>query len=65
MLARFGDRVELRQANFSSILDEAAATGFLPLDAVLFDLGLSSYQLADPARGFSFGSECGPGHEIR
>jgi 16S rRNA (cytosine1402-N4)-methyltransferase len=59
-LARFGDRVELRQANFSSLFDVATATGFLPLDAVLFDLGLSSYQLADPARGFSFGSESAP-----
>jgi len=59
-LARFGDRVELRQANFSSLLDVAAQAGFVPLDAVLFDLGLSSYQLADPQRGFSFASESAP-----
>ncbi len=59
-LARFGDRVELRQANFSALLDVATTTGFVPLDAVLFDLGLSSYQLADPARGFSFASGAAP-----
>jgi 16S rRNA (cytosine1402-N4)-methyltransferase len=59
-LAQFGDRVELRQANFASILGIASETGFVPLDAVLFDLGLSSYQLADPRRGFSFVSESAP-----
>jgi 16S rRNA (cytosine1402-N4)-methyltransferase len=59
-LARFGDRVELRQANFSALFDVATETGFVPLDAVLFDLGLSSYQLADPQRGFSFASESAP-----
>ena len=59
-LARFGDRVILRQANFSGIYDEARAAGLIPLDAVLFDLGLSSYQLADPRRGFSFAADAPP-----
>ena len=59
-LARFGDRVVLRQANFESLLDIAAQERFLPLDGVLFDLGLSSYQLADAARGFSFASPAPP-----
>jgi 16S rRNA (cytosine1402-N4)-methyltransferase len=59
-LARFGDRVILRQANFSAIYDEAGAAGLIPLDAVLFDLGLSSYQLADPGRGFSFAADAPP-----
>ena len=59
-LAQFGDRVELRQANFSGVLDVATDAGFVPLDGVLFDLGLSSYQLADPRRGFSFASESAP-----
>jgi 16S rRNA (cytosine1402-N4)-methyltransferase len=53
-LARFGDRVVLRQANFSEVLEVASETGFVPLDAVLFDLGLSSNQLADASRSFSF-----------
>ena len=53
-LADFGERVTLRQANFEELADVAAETGFAPADGILFDLGLSSYQLADDARAFSF-----------
>ena len=59
-LARFGDRVVLRRANFAALYDEARSSGFIPFDAVLFDLGLSSYQLADPRRGFSFAADAPP-----
>jgi 16S rRNA (cytosine1402-N4)-methyltransferase len=59
-LARFGDRVVLRQANFAALYDLAGEAGLIPLDAVLFDLGLSSYQLADPRRGFSFAADAPP-----
>ena len=48
VLARFGPRAVLRQANFEAIFDVATDAGFVPLDGVLYDLGLSSYQLADP-----------------
>jgi 16S rRNA (cytosine1402-N4)-methyltransferase len=60
VLAQYGDRVVLRQANFVSIYDVAREEGFVPLDGILFDLGLSSYQLADPSRGFSFAAEMPP-----
>jgi 16S rRNA (cytosine1402-N4)-methyltransferase len=60
VLARFGDRVVLRHANFSRLFEVASDTGFAPLDGVLFDLGLSSYQLADANRGFSFTSAAAP-----
>jgi 16S rRNA (cytosine1402-N4)-methyltransferase len=53
-LAEFGERVTLRQANFEGLKEAADETGFRPADGVLFDLGLSSNQLADSARGFSF-----------
>jgi 16S rRNA (cytosine1402-N4)-methyltransferase len=56
-LAEYGDRATLRQANFEQLGDVASATGFDPADGVLFDLGLSSYQLADVERGFSFRAE--------
>jgi 16S rRNA (cytosine1402-N4)-methyltransferase len=59
-LARFGDRVVLVNANFAALYDVAVEAGFVPLDAVLFDLGLSSYQLADAARGFAFASDAPP-----
>jgi 16S rRNA (cytosine1402-N4)-methyltransferase len=60
VLARYGDRVVLRQANFARLAEVAAEAGFVPLDAVLFDLGLSSYQLADARRGFSFAADAPP-----
>lgn len=50
-LAReFPGRVDLRSINFSE-LGELPETGF---DGILFDLGVSSFQLDDIARGFSF-----------
>jgi 16S rRNA (cytosine1402-N4)-methyltransferase len=53
-LARFGDRLVLRQANFRELAEVAPAAGFVAVDGALFDLGLSSYQLADRGRGFGF-----------
>jgi 16S rRNA (cytosine1402-N4)-methyltransferase len=52
--ARFGDRLVLRQANFRELADVAPAAGFSVVDGCLFDLGLSSDQLADRDRGFGF-----------
>jgi 16S rRNA (cytosine1402-N4)-methyltransferase len=60
VLAQYADRVVLRQANFAEIYDVANEAGFVPLDAILFDLGLSSYQLADSQRGFSFAADAPP-----
>jgi 16S rRNA (cytosine1402-N4)-methyltransferase len=53
-LARFGDRLVLRQANFRELADVAPTAGFGAVDGMLFDLGLSSFQLADTDRGFGF-----------
>jgi 16S rRNA (cytosine1402-N4)-methyltransferase len=51
---RFGDRLVLRQANFRDLASVAPAAGFDVVDGALFDLGLSSFQLADTERGFGF-----------
>ena len=51
---RFGDRLVLRQANFSELAAVAPDAGFDAVDGCLFDLGLSSFQLADRDRGFGF-----------
>lgn len=44
----FGDRLTLVQGNFSDLADHA------PLDGIVLDLGVSSMQLDQPERGFSF-----------
>jgi 16S rRNA (cytosine1402-N4)-methyltransferase len=51
---RFGERLVLRQANFRELATVAPAAGFGAVDGCLFDLGLSSFQLADRERGFGF-----------
>jgi 16S rRNA (cytosine1402-N4)-methyltransferase len=51
---RYGDRLVIVQENFANLADAARAHGFAPLDGILLDLGLSSFQLDTPERGFSF-----------
>ncbi len=44
------------QANFCDLPEVLAETGIAAVDGILLDLGLSSNQLADNERGFSFSS---------
>ncbi|MSQ42313.1 MAG: 16S rRNA (cytosine(1402)-N(4))-methyltransferase RsmH [Dehalococcoidia bacterium] len=53
-LARYGDAVVLAQGNYSQIAALCHSHDFVPVDGVLFDLGVSSLQLDTPGRGFSF-----------
>jgi 16S rRNA (cytosine1402-N4)-methyltransferase len=48
----YGDRLVLRQADFRTLAEVAPAAGFDEVDGCFFDLGLSSFQLADEERGF-------------
>jgi 16S rRNA (cytosine1402-N4)-methyltransferase len=50
----FGQRVVLVQANFDRLEAQARAHGFVDVDGVLFDLGVSSLQLGLSGRGFTF-----------
>jgi len=47
-------RFSIRHARFARVAEELAALGVDQVDGVLFDLGVSSPQIDDPARGFSF-----------
>jgi 16S rRNA (cytosine1402-N4)-methyltransferase len=52
--ADVGETLRFSPAKFSLLDATAAAEGFDPADAVIFDLGVSSMQLDEPMRGFSF-----------
>ena len=52
-LAAFGDRASLHHARFDAIDDVVRDLGLDGLSGVLFDLGVSSYQLDRGDRGFS------------
>ena len=57
-LQPFGERARLVQASYTHMAEMAA--GFVPeagCDGILLDLGLSSLQLGDPARGFAFATD--------
>ncbi len=56
-LNRFGDRIVLRQGNYRDLKSHLAEAGIAKVDGVLFDFGVSSPQLDDPLRGFSFQRE--------
>ena len=56
-LERFGDRVLLRRGDHRDLPAILDALGWGPLDGLLLDLGLSSMQVDDPERGFSFQRE--------
>lgn len=56
-LARFGDGVVLQHGSFRHLASHARAAGVSAAEAVLLDLGLSSYQLDESGRGFSFSGD--------
>jgi len=53
-LAPFGARVRLTQASFRDISDVARAEGAAVVRAILLDLGISSHQIDESGRGFTF-----------
>jgi 16S rRNA (cytosine1402-N4)-methyltransferase len=54
LAARHPGRLHLMQGRFGDMISLLRARGVASLDGVVLDLGVSSYQIDDPARGFSF-----------
>ena len=54
LAARFPGRLHLIEGGFGDMLNLLAARGVTSLDGIVLDLGVSSFQLDDPERGFSF-----------
>lgn len=53
-LKPFGERFCPVRANFANIAQVLAAEGIEAVDGVLLDIGVSSHQLDEPSRGFSY-----------
>lgn len=53
-LAKYGERVVFVNASYADMAQIAPMYGFEQLDGIVLDLGLSSRQLHDGSRGFSF-----------
>ena len=53
----YGGNATIRRANYADVTEVAAETGFTSSDGLLLDLGLSSLQLDQGGRGFSFRHE--------
>ena len=56
-LERFGDRITLVHGNFSDTAEILESLGIDGVDGMLFDLGVSSPQLDEAQRGFSYRAE--------
>ena len=56
-LSEYGDRAKVVRSNFYEVASVCEQLGIDGIDGLLLDLGVSSYQLDTPERGFSYMSD--------
>ena len=56
-LAPFADRITFVKNNFTNLAEVLDGLGIEKIDGLLLDLGVSSYKLDTPERGFSYNSD--------
>ena len=59
-LGEFGDRVTIIRSNYADMKARLIQSGIAAVDGILLDLGVSSYQLDDAERGFTYRTEDAP-----